>query len=308
MGLLLALLYALTNHSRHHEITAIRAAGVSLWRLCLPYLAVGFIGSALLFALNELWVPDSVDRAEKIMNRRAPAAPGAPGPDEVRNLTFANSSAGRSWQIGLYRVKTAEMLSPQVIWNQPDGSRLWYAAQRALRTNGVWTFYNVRIHRETAQTNSMLIPVLQTNILAMPQFSETPEQIRSEIKLAKNITGLKAKKADIPISEILIYKRLHPDLSRAEEDWLRTKLHGRLAAPWACLVVVLIAVPFGAASGRRNVYVGVASSILICLVYHVMQQVGFLAGTAGWVPAWLAGWFPNLAFGLAGLWMTARVR
>src|SRR5258708_785447 len=40
--LLLALLYTLTNLARHHELTAIRAAGVSLARLCLPYFAVGF--------------------------------------------------------------------------------------------------------------------------------------------------------------------------------------------------------------------------------------------------------------------------
>ena len=31
--LLLALLYTLTNHARHNEITAMRAAGVSLWRV-----------------------------------------------------------------------------------------------------------------------------------------------------------------------------------------------------------------------------------------------------------------------------------
>src|SRR2546422_1664498 len=40
MALLLALLYTLANHARHHELTAFRAAGVSLWRLCLPYLIV----------------------------------------------------------------------------------------------------------------------------------------------------------------------------------------------------------------------------------------------------------------------------
>src|SRR5271169_138866 len=66
IALLLALLYALTNHARHHEITAIRAAGVSLWRLCLPYLAVGVLCSLAVLALNELWVPDSADRAERI--------------------------------------------------------------------------------------------------------------------------------------------------------------------------------------------------------------------------------------------------
>src|SRR5580700_12263042 len=55
--LLLALLYALTNHARHHEITAIRAAGVSLWRICLPYLAVGLALSALLLVLNASGLP-----------------------------------------------------------------------------------------------------------------------------------------------------------------------------------------------------------------------------------------------------------
>src|SRR5215831_13719039 len=54
ISLLLALLYALTNHSRHHEITAIRAAGVSLFRLCMPYFAVGILASLALFALNEM--------------------------------------------------------------------------------------------------------------------------------------------------------------------------------------------------------------------------------------------------------------
>src|SRR5208337_1857447 len=39
--LLLALLYTLTNLSRSHEITAMRAAGVSLPRICAPYFFVG---------------------------------------------------------------------------------------------------------------------------------------------------------------------------------------------------------------------------------------------------------------------------
>src|SRR5438046_6123231 len=42
IALLLVLLYSLTNHARDNELTAIRAAGVSLLRLCLPYLMVGF--------------------------------------------------------------------------------------------------------------------------------------------------------------------------------------------------------------------------------------------------------------------------
>src|SRR5215471_7684319 len=70
IALLLALLYSLTNLARHHEITAIRGAGVSLWRLCLPHLMVGLSLSVVLFLVNELWAPRSSERAQRIVNRR----------------------------------------------------------------------------------------------------------------------------------------------------------------------------------------------------------------------------------------------
>jgi lipopolysaccharide export system permease protein len=307
MALLLALLYSLTNHARHNEITAIRAAGIALWRLCLPYIGVGLAASLLLLALNELWLPDSAEAAEQVLTRRT-RTPGGLGKDWIRNLGFTNSRDGRKWQIELYNLKTAEMVRPHVNWTKADGSRLWIDADRALRSNDVWTFFGVREHAEAADTNSFLIPSLQTNFLAHPEFSETPEQIKSEVKLSNTFGVRPAKRADIPVREIYNYLRLHPEPSRSEGAWLYTKLQGRLAAPWTCLVVVLIAIPFGAASGRRNVFVGVASSVLICFIYFVLQQLGLALGAGGRVAPWLAAWFPNLSFALAGLWMTSRVR
>jgi lipopolysaccharide export LptBFGC system permease protein LptF len=161
-------------------------------------------------------------------------------------------------------------------------------------------------YKRPIQADALPILLVKTNVLIKPEFSETPDQIRSEIQLSTGSSLVKARKADIPIAVIVSYLRLHPYPSQAAA--LYTKLEGRLATPWTCLVVVLIAMPFGAASGRRNVYVGVASSILICFAYFVLQQVCLAAGAGGKMPPWLAGWLPNLAFGVTGLWMTARVR
>jgi lipopolysaccharide export system permease protein len=73
-------------------------------------------------------------------------------------------------------------------------------------------------------------------------------------------------------------------------------------------VVVLIALPFGAASGRRNVFVGVASSIGIAFGFLLLMRISLALGQSGYLPAWLAGWLPNILFGLTGIWLTARVR
>ncbi len=309
IALLLALLYALTNHARHQEITAIRAAGVSLWRMSLPYLGVGLLASLGLFAANEFWVPASVDRAKAILKRHQAPDLNAPGRNEHRNVCFDNTRDGRRWRIGMYNSETGDMFQIGVYPLDRGTSKLWeLQADRARLIQGVWTLYNVREFHEAAQPNAPPVPVLSTNELAFPEFSETLAEINSDLKIRDSMTLRAAKKADVPIKDLLNYLRLHPHPSRADQFWLYTKLEGRLAAPWTCLVVVLVAIPFGAAGGRRNVYVGVASSIVICFVYFVLLQLGLALGTSGRLPAWLAAWFPNLSFGLAGLWLTARVR
>jgi lipopolysaccharide export system permease protein len=87
-----------------------------------------------------------------------------------------------------------------------------------------------------------------------------------------------------------------------------TKFEGRLATPWTCLVVVLIAIPFGVAPGRRNLFVGVAGSVFICFTFFALQQVGLALGMGGYLPAWLAAWLPNLFFATLGIFSMARVR
>jgi lipopolysaccharide export system permease protein len=309
IALLLALLYALSQHARHHEITAIRTAGISLWRLSAPYFVVGFLASLLLLALNELWVPKSAEAADQVLNRRLPHPAGWVAPNQERDLCFNNDRERRTWRIGLYNSSTAEMLNPSVLWTQPDGSSRWLVAERAYRTNGVWAFVNVHEYKEIPGTNALpLAPVLQAPLLTFPEFSETPEQIKSEISLSKARSLRAARKSDIPILEVRNYLRLHPTLPRSDASWLYTKLEGRLAAPWTCLVVVLIAIPFGAASGRRNMFVGVAGSLIICFIYFILQQFGLALGTGGYLPAWVAAWFPNFSFGLTGIWLMTRVR
>jgi len=307
VALLLALLYALTNHARHHEITAIRAAGVSLWRLCGPYFAVGFLASVGLFALDEFVVPRTAALAERILEQRLERQLSAEERRWVKNLDFQNARDDRYWHIGLYNPRTGDMRNPMVKWASPDGTRWQLFAERASYTNDAWTFFKAREFKLGSETNAASSH-RQFEALAMPEFSETPRMIKSEILIADQLSLRSTRRADIPVSEILNYQRLHPRPEPAVRKWLETKLHGRLAGPWTCLVVVLIAVPFAAASGRRNVFVGVAASIFICFAYFILQQFGFAFGAAGYVPAWLGAWLPNLFFAGTGAFLMARVR
>jgi len=305
--LLLALLYTLTNLARANELTAMRAAGISLGRICLPYFAVGCALSVALFGLNEFLVPRSTDWKNHILSRYVQKPGDIESKNEFRNFGFTNARGHRAWFIGEYRVATAEMFRPQVDWYATDGSIQLLRADHAVHTNGVWTFFNAAEYSQ-ANAQAPLVPSLTTNVLAMPEFDETPRQILSEIKINSFESLKRSRSSDIPLADILAYLRLHPNLPPADSGWLFTKFHGRIAAPWTCLVVVLIAIPFGAATGRRNLFVGVAGSLFICFGYFVIQQTGLALGSGGYLPAWLAAWLPNFIFGTLGLVLMLRAR
>ncbi|MDB6021536.1 MAG: lipopolysaccharide transporter permease LptF, partial [Pedosphaera sp.] len=421
--LLVALLYTLTNLARHQEITAMRAAGVSLWRLCMPYFAVGFLLSALVFAMNEFWVPDSQAKQDQIMDRRLHPNGVNPALPVQTTLGFPNARDNRTWVWDSFNFATDVMTNPKVDWEDPHGQRWNLLAKRAEYVNGVWMFYgntvfttndfinldslaakfkqpsdplsqflsaqlssaslgliahhtngpDVELKRNlTGDFNRIVrrgpiydeprfagvklppsmvelagqkrhgtdlivlnrallteaypqelsrnsintvtvtkpgaVAHLSTNMLAMPQFSETPRDFANEARFNSRFQKLTADSAGVPIVEILDYLKLHPDQSPKNKCWLYTQLHGRFAEPWSCLVVVLIAIPFGAASGRRNIFVGVAGSIVIVFGYFILFRLGLALGTGGLMPAWLAAWLPNAVFGVTGFWMILRVR
>jgi hypothetical protein len=86
--------------------------------------------------------------------------------------------------LGLYNRKTGEMSKAGVYPIELDVSKPWeLRAERARPVDGVWTFYDVRVFKQTADTNAPPVPTLQTNVLAVPEFSETLEEINSEIKI-----------------------------------------------------------------------------------------------------------------------------
>jgi len=305
--LLLSLLYALTHHARYNELTALRAAGVSLWRLSAPYFIVGLLATGIYFALNEVAVPACQRWSEQLLNRHVKA--DRHPKNSVRSLQQVNNvRAHRNWMFAEFQAASGLLVNPTVTWTLPDGSHQLLEANQAVRTNGVWTFFVVTKRCQAPPGARDWVQLGLTNVLAMPEFDETPEHLRLLLKFADTQTLHASGYADIPLAELWEFLQNKPDLRPEDVSALQTKFHGRLATPWTCLVVVLVAIPFGAPSGRRNLFFGVAGSIFIVFAYFVLQKISLALGMNGQLPGWLAAWLPNWLFAASGLILTARVR
>jgi lipopolysaccharide export system permease protein len=225
---------------------------------------------------------------------------------DIKPKGFRNARAHRFWQFADYDPATTRMVNPTVAWTLADGSWRVLRAESALRTNGVWTFFNAQLYKQ-AGPHADAVPTGSTNLLALPELDETPEKINLLLKFADKQT-LHGPRTTIPLAELTEFLQNNPELSADDQHALLSRWHRRIAEPWTCLVVVLMAIPFGARSGRRNLFFGVAGSIFICFAYFVLQQVSFALGMNGHLPGWLAAWLPNLLFAAAGIYLTLRVR
>jgi lipopolysaccharide export system permease protein len=352
MSLLLSLLYALTNHARHNELTAMRAAAIPLWRIAAPYLAVGILFSAAMLYLNEEVLPEASEQAENIRRRGASAADQPKAATRVirYGVFFVNPVDQRTWRIGAYHLTRNIMAGPHLDWRLSNDWRVTLFAERAEWTERRWQFTNaeqlifsplfggspvvlkhsllsfpqtnrfVFTHSNTIAvigSNQLALPIiavadsnapLVTNDLVLPALTERPRLIRSEIKISAINDFRSLRKAQLSSAEILDFLRLHPQLDRVRTNALLTLFHSRMAVPWICVVVVLIAVPFGALPGRRNVFVGVASSIFICFLFLIVRDLTLALGSGGHLAPWLAAWLPNIIFALAGAVLLWRVR
>jgi lipopolysaccharide export system permease protein len=302
ISLLLALLYCLTTMARHNEIIAMRAAGRSLVRISVPLFAVALLlGAGMLFVLEYL-APDANQKAENQL--------GQTERDEnasVIGLNFREEQKNAMWRITQYTPATGTMVGVNVNWTENDLERE-IIAQEGKWLNGGWVFYGVQLQNgRTGVLDTTLIPI---EILTGELESFTKEDLHNEIEKSELLAVLNKRggnKLQMTLGEINSYLQMRMVLSEEQRQYLLTQYHGRLAQPWTFAVVVLVALPFGCVTGRQSAYVGVASSIGICFLYHLLTTFGLAFGTSGMLPPVLAAWLPNILFGTIGSVMLWRV-
>jgi lipopolysaccharide export system permease protein len=307
IALLLALLYTLSNHGRHNEIIAMRAAGQSIARISVPYLLTGLALSLFLFALDEELVGNGSEKADAVMTRHS----GKSGnKDWEYRVNFRNAKANRIWNIAAFNQRTFQLVEPHVEWRLPDGTRRQIIAKAGVWTNDHWLFQTVEIFQYPPNIDfdtTDLSPV-RTNLLVASELQETPSEIKAQIRFNRMNAFDAAKRPQFTLPQIH-YLRTHLELNPIDRAKLDTQFQMRLAQPWTCIVVALIALPFGAQSNsRRNVFVGAASSIFICFAYFVIMRISAALGTGGYVPPVIAAWLPNVLFAAGGLWLTWKSR
>ena len=128
-----------------------------------------------------------------------------------------------------------------------------------------------------------------------------------KLELAKTFAAIEKKIKDKEMSIEDIRKRIE-EMRKIGEDTTsyEVELHKRYAIPFTCIVFALIGVPLGIQPHRSGRSYGFILSILILLAYYVSLTASEVLAVRKIIPAFSAGWTPNLLFFALGVYLLVK--
>ncbi len=296
LSLLLGLLYSLWQHTRHNELTAMRASGVSLLRITVPILAVGLAASVLIGVLQETVAPRSSYWASQFVRRQKQR--DDPAARIASNLTMKHEAEHRIWAIRSFNLATYDMQGVTVVQQRPDGSdQETLHAEEGKYYDDRWWLFRVTIKKYNFD-NRPIGPVETFPSRQMADWTETPQDFLLEVMDPMCLSS----------RDLRQFIRTHAHLSDRQIARIRVDLHARLAMPWTCLVVVLFGIPCGVRTARQGAFAGVLTALLTFFAFYLLMVLGQWLGKNLMLTPLASAWLPNLAFAGAGLALLSRMR
>ncbi len=291
-SILMATLLTLGMLSRDSEIIAMRSCGVSLLRISLPMLTLGFIASILLLVNAELVLPQSYAHTEMI-DRVKIKKKGERVTFKRNNIWFRSKSM--ILQARLFEPKT-RTLSGVVVWSVDQDmnplSRI--DADTAVYQEGRWQL-NSTTHR-SFRTAAGYIPLLAKTAI---------------LDLNLKVEDLQVLDSDADNMSIRTLNEYANNLRQGGYQAYRylTLMHTKIASPFAALIMVLLGIPFALRNSRSGgIAMGIGAGVGIGFAYFVINAVLLSYGRSGVLPPVIAAWGANTLFMLSGIWLSMTVK
>ncbi|MBA4388813.1 MAG: hypothetical protein C0404_12590 [Verrucomicrobia bacterium] len=300
-SLLFATLYTLWQLTRNNELEAMRANGVSLTRIMMPFLGVGLAATVFIWVMKEtinpsanMWTDDFRDNRYKSNAQSI-----------LTDKSYFNRADLRLWRIDKIDLRRpSKLIGVKLQIDRADGTRdREIFASKAEWLDGQWWFWDVQIRHYDKLDHPVTEMDLQESETHGPRemafLGEKPSDLLNQIK--KKWEYLSSR-------EMLTYLRHNKSLSPKTIAELTYNLYNRTAMPWACLIVTFFAIPVGARTGRQDVLTGIFMAMAFFIGYYALSNAGMFLAMSNVVWPFIGAWLSNIVFLATGIVMATRMR
>jgi len=288
---LLASVFTVSAMTRRFETTAIKAGGISFFRMTAPMLVLATLLSGVALALTEL-IPITNRRYDEVLQR-----------EEARSQTLRMSFVYRANNGFVYKIRRLDTREGRMDDVQVDreGTGVEFPTMNITSNVARWDSISGRwlmnfgwLRRFPAVD---VEHAYKFSKLHLRDFDETPIELRAP---PKDVDEMRYAELGRFIDAI--------ERSGGTPRDLETARAQRLAFPFACLVIVLFGMPLAHSNRRGGAPLSIGIALATTVIFLIFQRIAEAMGAGGLMRPDLAAWLPNGVFLVAGLVLYAKVR
>ncbi|HEU4564285.1 MAG TPA: LptF/LptG family permease [Gemmatimonadaceae bacterium] len=290
-AVLFATVFTIGGLTRHSEVTAAKASGISFHRMVMPIFASSVIVTLLALVISEIVPVTNARRAELLKEREHDIN------SDRYNFAYASES-GRVYKVAALSRERAvlENLEVERRGTGPEYPTLLLVARTAAwdSTRHRWTLRRGELHVIPDSISNVTISYDSLHDNAMRERPEellaqphSPQEMRYR-ELGRYIGAMERSGADV--NELKVEQAL------------------KIAIPVTCIIIAIFGAPLATSTQRGGAAYGIGVSLATTIIFLMLIQITKAVGGGGILPPVLAAWIPNAAFGAAGLLLLSRTR
>lgn len=290
-----SILLGFSRLTSDNEVVALRASGISIFRMAAPILTAGLILSLASIPFNYNIVTESGYRARKLVKEIGVKNPTALLEPGVFLKIF------KDYVIFIYDMTGTQLKNVRIYQPQKNGpTRTLIAEQGEI----------------VSQPNENSIKIKLTNGIADETRPDDPSNFYKLLFHNYYITlnlkeSLQSQKIEKKTRE-LNFRELREQIKKyrtqnIDATPLLLELHNKVALAFSTVIFMLLAIPIGLKTHRREKSINFGLALVIFLIYWGLMLAGVGCAVRKLVPPWFAVWSPNIIFGLISLVLMSRV-
>ncbi|MFD0929094.1 LPS export ABC transporter permease LptG [Methylophilus glucosoxydans] len=289
VAVLLGIVYTLGAMAGNSELIVMRTSGISLQSIAMILLKIGLVFALVTFLIGEIIAPISEKLAQRI---RIQATDSVVAQDFQSGLWIKDGSSF----VNVSSVMPDTSLVDIRIYDFDPQFKLKHIsyAEKGYFQDDHWVLSNV------TQTNINHSKQIQDNSITSQFFKQTRWESLIRPELLNVLLVLPEKMSAWNLYSFIQY--LHQNGQRSTR--YQVALWAKLVYPLACLVMVVLALPFGFLQQRAGgISAKIFAGIFLGVVYQIMNRVFVHLGVLNDWPPLVSAISPTLLFLLVGLGM-----
>lgn len=291
-AVLFATVFTIGALTRHSEITAAKASGISFYRVAMPIFVGSVMAGALALVLSE--VAPVANRRVVELRQETTYSTGT----ERYNFAFG-AGEGRVYKIQQLQLAMGSLEAIQIERRGLEGDSsypTWIAtAQRARwQPDNGWILLGGTMHVMSGELPALSITF---DSLRDRNFVETPTQLMASPKTPE----------DMRYAELGRYIRAM-ERSGSDVNTIKVDRALKIAVPITCIIIALFGAPLATSTQRGGAAWGIGLSLGVTITFLILIQLTKAVGGEAVLNPNFAAWLPNALFALGGFVLLARVR